>query len=89
MKQQLSRRNLLGRLVTVAAGMAVLPAIKTAKAAVQKVLVSNDAPKGYDPSKHKWVMAIDVNRCIGCGSCVEACKKENAILNEGFKCGGQ
>ena len=45
----------------------------------QKVLVSADAPKGYDPTQHKWLMAIDANRCIGCGLCAEACKKENHV----------
>ena len=24
-------------------------------------------------------MAVDVNRCIGCGLCAEACKKENHV----------
>jgi Fe-S-cluster-containing dehydrogenase component len=79
MSQQLSRRSLIGKLAALAAGLAALPAVKTAKAAVQKVLVATSAPKGYDPTKHKWVMAIDVNRCIGCGHCVEACKKENGV----------
>lgn len=79
MKDRLTRRSLLGKLGALAAGLAALPALKTAKAAVQKVLVSSNAPKGYDPTQHKWVMAIDINQCIGCGSCVEACKKENKV----------
>ena len=52
---------------------------KTAKAAVKKVFVSSNAPKGYDPTQHKWQMALDVNKCIGCGFCAEACKKENNV----------
>ena len=28
---------------------------------------------------HKWRMALDVNKCIGCGLCAEACKKENHV----------
>lgn len=79
MNNQLTRRNLLGKVGATLAGLLALPAAKTAKAAVQKVLVSGNAPKGYDPFKHKWVMAIDVNRCIGCGLCAEACKKENNV----------
>ena len=46
---------------------------------MQKVLVSSNAPKGYDPTKHRWQMALDVNKCIGCGLCAEACKKENTV----------
>jgi ferredoxin len=43
------------------------------------MLVSSHTPKEYDPTKHKWLMALDVERCIGCGLCVEACKTENAV----------
>jgi Fe-S-cluster-containing dehydrogenase component len=79
MKTRLTRRRLLGKLGTVLAGLATVPAVQKARAAIKKVLVGTDAPKGYDPTKHKWVMAIDANRCIGCGLCVEACKKENHV----------
>src|SRR5690349_17198385 len=79
MSKQVSRRNLLTKIGATLAGIATMPLARTAKAAVQKVLVSTGAAKGYDPTKHKWVMAIDANRCIGCGSCAEACKLENHV----------
>jgi ferredoxin len=79
MKTQFSRRGALTRLGGAIAGLFTLSAARAAKAAVQKVLVSSGAPKDYDPSKHKWLMCIDVNKCIGCGLCAEACKKENAV----------
>lgn len=38
----------------------------------------------YEPREHYYGMGVDVNRCIGCGRCVEACKTENDILREPF-----
>jgi tetrathionate reductase subunit B len=33
----------------------------------------------YDPSTHYYGMGIQVDKCIGCGRCVEACKAENDV----------
>src|ERR1039457_3750388 len=79
MKNNLSRRNVLGKIGALVAGLLAAPAAKAAKVVTQKLLVSAHPPKDYDPTKHKWVMAIDANRCIGCGFCAEACKKENHV----------
>ena len=37
----------------------------------------------YNPSEHNYAMAIDIHKCIGCGRCVEACKKENNVPLDG------
>jgi tetrathionate reductase subunit B len=80
MKESISRRSVLGKLGAAMAGVFALPAGRVAKAAVQNVLATSSAAKDYKhPEDHKWVMAIDANRCIGCGLCVEACKKENHV----------
>jgi tetrathionate reductase subunit B len=36
-------------------------------------------PNGYKPVDHYWGMGVDINKCIGCGRCVEACKNENNV----------
>ncbi|MCK9409956.1 MAG: 4Fe-4S dicluster domain-containing protein [Bacteriovoracaceae bacterium] len=41
-------------------------------------------PKDYDASKHYYGMGIQVNKCIGCGKCMEACKEENGVSKEPF-----
>jgi tetrathionate reductase subunit B len=79
MKDQITRRSLLTKLGIAVAAVAAAPAARAAKTAIKKILVEADAPKGYNPRDHKWQMAIDANRCIGCGSCAEACKKENNV----------
>lgn len=79
MSEPVNRRRVLGRLGAALAGVMAAAAARTAKAAVQRVFVSANAPKGYDPTQHKWLMCIDANRCIGCGLCAEACKRENHV----------
>ena len=79
MKYELTRRQAIATLGGAVGWLLACPLARAAKTAVQKVFVSSLAPKGYDPTKHKWLMCFDVDRCIGCGSCVEACKTENHV----------
>jgi tetrathionate reductase subunit B len=37
------------------------------------------AKKGYDPAKHLYGMGIDIDKCIGCGRCMQGCKTENGV----------
>ena len=39
---------------------------------------------GYDLNDHYWGMGIDINKCIGCGRCADACKNENDVPREPF-----
>ncbi|HEY3373349.1 MAG TPA: 4Fe-4S dicluster domain-containing protein [Prolixibacteraceae bacterium] len=37
-----------------------------------------------DPTKHWWGYGIDIEKCIGCGRCANACKSENNVPREPF-----
>ncbi|UCF68356.1 MAG: 4Fe-4S dicluster domain-containing protein [Acidobacteriota bacterium] len=46
--------------------------------------VLGSMPATLDPSRdprfaHTWSMAMDIDRCIGCGRCVAACRAENDV----------
>ena len=38
----------------------------------------------YVAADHWWAMIIDIEKCIGGGNCVRACKDENDVVNEPF-----
>lgn len=56
---------------------AAAPAAELATAAEEAV--SAAATVACDPTKHRYVFLVDVNKCIGCGECVRACETENDV----------
>ncbi|HEU5413951.1 MAG TPA: 4Fe-4S binding protein, partial [Candidatus Angelobacter sp.] len=38
-----------------------------------------EAAPNYNTADHWWGMLVDIEKCIGCGSCVRACQKENNV----------
>jgi Fe-S-cluster-containing dehydrogenase component len=85
MNESMTRRGALKGLAGIVGGLLAMPAARTCKAAVQNGLASSPAPADYNPFDHKWLMALDVDRCIGCGMCVEACCAENDVPEGHFR----
>jgi len=67
-----SRRDLLKNSLKGAVGASVsLSAFRLISPATVKASI--------DDSKTRWVFLVDTNKCVGCGMCVRACKKENEV----------
>jgi Fe-S-cluster-containing dehydrogenase component len=81
-KENVKRRRFI-RSILYTFGALIAPGILQAEEKIKNtkawILGEN-----YNPNEHHWGMGIDINKCIGCGRCADACKKENNVPDEPF-----
>jgi Fe-S-cluster-containing dehydrogenase component len=75
-----SRREFLKHVLSGAATATVLMVF-----GVGPLDASPKGAKGAKKAGHRYAYVINVNNCIGCGNCVRACKRENAVPSAVFR----
>ncbi len=80
LKEILDRREFLGQALLLTGGAVAFLLPHGAEAAELDV-----EKEGYDWSAHRYAYLIDPSLCIGCGSCVRACKRENNVPDGFFR----
>lgn len=77
----MNKREFLKDAILFFPAVGVLQALATN---AEGTAMSASVTAGYDPSSHWYGMGVDVDKCIGCNRCVEACKAENGVPEEPF-----
>jgi len=76
---KISRLNFIRTLAGTVAAAAVSSFTSSAAFANKVVEAGKKAVR-----KNWWGMGIDIDKCIGCGRCADACKNENSVSREPF-----
>ncbi|MBI4871639.1 MAG: 4Fe-4S dicluster domain-containing protein [Candidatus Riflebacteria bacterium] len=70
-----SRRRFLRIVMHAAGGLFFLGGLE----GVVRAGADPAAPDSYDWTRYYWAYAVDTARCVGCGSCMRACRAENNV----------
>ena len=78
MPKTYERREFLAELAKLPCATLLLGVVGPVKA------LAADADEAYRATDHYYAMGIQLDKCIGCGKCAEACKVENDVPEEPF-----
>ena len=73
-----------GGLLEMVASAAAKETGATDTAGAQPAAKGAPGSNGYNEGNHYYGMGIEIDKCIGCSRCVEACKTENGVPDEPF-----
>ena len=74
-ENKISRRKFVTFSLTAGLGGSVIGTAVFARQRDDGLRLHDD----FDPREYDWGFVVDTTRCIGCGSCVRACAKENDV----------
>lgn len=81
LEREVDRRAFLGEMLASVCGVAA-PVVLLGTIRIPTALAQGQTGSEYDATEHFYGMGIDVEKCIGCARCVDACKTENDVPRE-------
>lgn len=85
-KTDVTRRSFLKGTAAGASGVAIVITMgNEALVSANAVTENGRGELEYNPYDHAYVYLVDVSKCIGCGSCVRACERENDVPKDFFR----